>query len=307
MKVLIVGLGSIAKKHIVALTSLINNVEIFALRSNKSQPSIENIKNIYTLEEVSDLKPNFAIISNPTGEHFRLIDELKQFGIPLFIEKPLFSELNEQAEKLVQLVDTSGITTYVACNLRFLDCITFLKNEILIKEQIKINEVNVYCGSYLPDWRKGVDFRTTYSANKDMGGGVEIDLIHELDYVYWLFGKPQKNTSFFSNQSSLNITANDYANYLWSYSGFCVNVVLNYYRKTAKRQMELVAGEDVWTVDLLKNTIHKNDDIYFESAQTIANTYLSQMDFFINHIYTNKVRFNPINEAFDVLKLCLKN
>ena len=123
---------------------------------------------------------------------------------------------------------------------------------------VKINEVNVYCGSYLPSWRPSVDFRKVYSSNKNLGGGVHLDMIHELDYTYWLLGEPDKVTSTLRSTSSLEIDAVDYANYLWEYADFSANIVLNYYRPDTKRTLEIVTAEHIYFVDILKNRILKN-------------------------------------------------
>ena len=222
---------------------------------------------------------------------------------PLFIEKPLFSEITEDSNALVNKVEEQGIPTYVACNLRFLECIAKIKELIVGK---RVNEVNVYCGSYLPDWRPNVDFRKVYSANKEMGGGVHIDLIHELDYIYWLFGTPYHTQSFFSNKSSLNITAYDYANYLWEYNDFSISVVLNYYRKDSKRTLEILTDEGIYLVDLLKNTISYNNKLIFQSNQLPLQTYTAQIKFFIEEILNKKTKFNTIVEANKILELCLQ-
>ncbi|REC51461.1 gfo/Idh/MocA family oxidoreductase [Chryseobacterium piscium] len=303
MKILIVGLGSIAKKHISAIRKIDKNAVIYALRSSMSNNSEEKIQNIYSLDELSDEKLDFAIISNPTSNHFESIQQLSKLKIPLFIEKPLFSEVSDKTNELVQQIEDSGLMTYVACNLRFLDALTFIKKKLKGK---RVNEVNVYCGSYLPDWRPGVDFRSVYSANKAMGGGVHIDLIHELDYVYWFFGKPQNTQSYFSNRSSLDITAFDYANYLWNYKGFSANIVLNYYRKDSKRTFEIVTGKGTYLADLLANKVYFNNELIFESEQKIIDTYESQMRFFIDN-NDKKDKFNSISEANTILKLCMQD
>ncbi|RZK22897.1 MAG: Gfo/Idh/MocA family oxidoreductase [Flavobacterium sp.] len=305
MRVLIVGLGSIAKKHMEALKKLDKNIQIFGLRHSKNSNRVEGVQNIYDIGDVEKYDFDFAIVANPTGEHLNTITQLKEFRIPLFIEKPLFSNIDDTSAEIVKSFEDLDIRTYVACNLRFLDCISYIKNELL--SELRINEVNVYCGSYLPDWRKDVDFRTIYSANKEMGGGVQLDLIHELDYVYWLFGIPNETQAFFSNNSSLNITATDYANYTWTYPSFSANIILNYYRPTPKRQLEILTQTDVWLVDLIENKIYKNDALYFHSERNIQDTYTSQMLFFIEQILKNNKKFNSISEAFDVLTLCTSN
>lgn len=305
MKVLIIGLGSIAKKHIDAIRKLDEFAEIFALRSSfKSKSDILGITDIYSLNDLKISDLDFIIISNPTSEHYSTIKKLTEFKTPLFIEKPLFSEITEETQCLVDQIESKSIKTYVACNLRFLECLQQLKE--IIKGKV-VNEVNVYCGSYLPDWRPGVDFRTVYSANKEMGGGVHIDLIHELDYVYWLFGTPLRTQTFFSSKSSLDITAIDYANYLWVYDEFSASIILNYYRKDSKRTIEIVTEEGTYHVDLLKNSIELNGDLIFISDNKIIDTYTKQIVFFVENVVKKGEKFNTIAEANTILKLCMKD
>ena len=304
MKVLIIGLGSIALKHIKALQELYPSVVIYALR-RKGEPSkgIKGVIEIFDMDEIAVDTLSFILISNPTAVHYDTIQKVIRYKKPLFIEKPLFGALSKEANDLVMEVGRQGILTYVACNLRFLESIVKIKNLLIGK---RVNEVNVYCGSYLPDWRPNVDFRKVYSANKEMGGGVHIDLIHELDYVYWLFGVPIHTQSFFSNKSSLNITAYDYANYLWEYDDFSVSVVLNYYRRDSKRTLEILTDEGTYLVDLLKNTISYNDKLVFQSSQLSLQTYTAQMQFFVEEILNKQTKFNTIVEANKILELCLQ-
>ena len=304
MKVLIIGLGSIALKHIKALQELYPSVVIYALRRKGEPPKrIKRVIEVFDIDDIEIDTISFILISNPTAVHYQTIKEVIAYKKPLLIEKPLFGALSKEANNLVTEVEKREIPTYVACNLRFLECIAKTK-ELLVGK--RVNEVNVYCGSYLPDWRPNVDFRKVYSANKEMGGGVHIDLIHELDYVYWLFGAPIHTQSFFSNKSSLNITAYDYANYLWEYDDFSVSVVLNYYRRDSKRTLEILTDEGTYLVNLLKNTILYNDDLVFQSRQLSLQTYTAQMQFFVEEILNKQTKFNTIIEGYKVLELCLQ-
>lgn len=303
MKILVIGLGSIGQKHIKALRSILPQVEIYALRSNREAVNQPGMTNLYDLTEIDSLTIDFAIIANPTSEHKKTISRLIKYRFPLFIEKPVYSSLTIEAE--VNAAISNRILTYVACNLRFLNCIKFIKKKLAQIQNKKLNEVNVYCGSYLPDWRPNTDFRKTYSAIAELGGGVHFDLIHELDYLYWLFGIPKKVIRNFRSQSSLSISAFDYANYLLDYEDFCASIVLNYYRKDPKRSFELVFNDETWSVDLLKNQITCNDNIIFSSEQRIADTYQIQMEYFINCIREKVPTFNSITDAYCVLKICL--
>jgi predicted dehydrogenase len=258
---------------------------------------------LYSYNEAQKINFDFAIVSNPTAFHQDAIKNLIQFKVPLFIEKPLFHKL--EITSVINELEKNEIQSYVACNLRFYDSIGFIK-EYIESKRPRINEINVYCGSYLPEWRKDADYRKNYSAKRNFGGGVHLDLIHELDYIYWIFGKPLSIKRTLKNNSSLNIESIDYANYLLEYDNFCVNIILNYFRIDAKRIFEIVFQDETWQVDLLKNTIYSNKGKVFSSNQTMMETYDRQMKYFIENIHTKKI-MNTANEAFEVLKICLNN
>jgi predicted dehydrogenase len=306
MNILIIGLGSIARKHIDAIRALEIDAKIYALRSSQNALIEDKIENIFSFEHF-DIPINFAIISNPTNLHYKYIQVLAEKEIPIFIEKPALHSL-ENSDKLVQLVESNKIITYVGCNLRFHPCIVFLKN-YLKTEKIRINEVNVYCGSYLPDWRPDKDFRKIYSANAGMGGGVHLDLFHELDYTIWLFGFPNKSVSIKRNVSCLDIDAVDYANYCLEYTDFTANIVLNYYRNRSKRIIEVVSENQILLVDLIKNIIvDEEDNVLFEIPNFVINqTYEDQIRYFINCLVLSQQPMNSLKESIEVLKIVLQN
>jgi predicted dehydrogenase len=304
MIILIVGLGSIAKKHINAILLIEPTAEVYALRSTPNATKFHNVTNVISLKEIESIEFDFAIISNPTSEHKKTLEQLIKLNTPIFIEKPLFSSLN--IEEVIDSINTNNISTYVACNLRFLNCIRFVKDQLDLFSNKRINEINVYCGSYLPDWRPNVDYGKTYSAIPKLGGGVHLDLIHELDYIYWFFGKPIEVIRKFKKNSTLHIESCDYANYILEYNRFCVSIVLNYYRRDSKRSLELVFEDETWNVDLLKNEVSCNDKVIYKTEQRINDTYQSQMEYFINRIIANKQTFNSVNDAYEVLNICIE-
>ena len=305
MNILIVGLGSIAKKHIMAILQLKSNNIIYAWRSSLNSEPCKNVKNIFHFEDIKERQWGFVIISNPTSMHKATIKQLLELNCPLFIEKPIHHTL--EIEALVKNTQDKGILTYVACNLRFLDCLKFIKGKIE-RENPRINEINVYCGSYLPEWRPGINLKESYSANKNLGGGVHLDLIHELDYLYWIFGIPLKSNVIMKNNSHIDIDSTDYVNYLFEYPGFCTNVVLNYYRRDYKRTFEILTEDKTWLVELNKNRVLCNEEIVFSSESSFMNTYTEQMNYFFNLVKLRKKKsFNTIQDGYSVLKMCLGN
>lgn len=301
MKMLVVGLGSIAAKHINAIRRIDKDSCIYALRSTAGAEEKEGISNLYALDEAENIKFDFAIISNPTSEHKKTIEKLLVLKCPLFIEKPVSNTVDMQ--DIIAEIKRLDILTYIACNLRFLDSIRYVREEVS-KKQKRINEVNVYCGSYLPEWRPNIDFRRSYSVQKSMGGGVQFDLIHEVDYIYWLFGKPEKITKNFRNVSSLQIDAVDYGNYCLEYENFCVGIILNYYRRDYKRTLEILFDDSTWLVDLKQNRVVMGETEIFRSSQQINDTYLEQMKYFFQLVQSGaKFSLNSIDEAVEVLKI----
>ena len=179
--------------------------------------------------------------------------------------------------------------------------------KLLNEQELRVNEVNVYSGSYLPLWRPGTDYKKCYSANEEMGGGAHLDLVHEIDYVYWLFGCPNKVKSTLRSVSSLEINAIDYAHYNLNYDTFCADITLNYFRKISKREIEILTSEDIWEVNLLSNSVYRNGEEIFKSDQTILDTYEDQMKYFIDLCNEDKVSMNSFEDAIEVMKICLND
>ncbi len=309
MKVLIVGLGSIAKKHIEALRVVDPLVEIFALRSSSNLNSIECVTDLLSLKSCpSDI--NFAIISSPTFKHIESINQVLELNCPLFIEKPVYHKLDSELAELVSKVSDKGLLTYVGCNLRHHEALIkfkeLLENEL--NSGAKVEEVNSYCGSYLPNWRPGIDYKKSYSASIEMGGGVDLDVIHELDYLLWIFGTPLDVRFQKFSRSHIDIPSIDAAYYWLNYAGFQINLSLNYFRKSPKRETEVVLDSGVLKIDLLNSILTKDNRVIFQgSSSAVLESYTTQMKYFIEHIQNQKKFENDLNQGVQTLKICLEN
>ncbi|WP_339606914.1 Gfo/Idh/MocA family oxidoreductase [uncultured Roseivirga sp.] len=302
MKVLIMGLGSISKKHIAAIRRKFSDALIYALRSNESSDEHIDVNHIYSITQApKDL--DFCIISNPTSKHGESIKLLSTLKSPLLIEKPVLSSL-EEIDELSLIINEASIPTYVGCNLRFHPVILRLKEEM---DKRKPVEMNVYCGSYLPEWRPDQDYREVYSAKSALGGGVHLDLIHEIDYTIYLLGYPQTIESYKSKKSSLEIDSYDIAHYTLEYNRTSVFITLNYYRSEVKRQIECVWENDVWIADLIKGSIiNEKGEVIFMKTFDSLETYSNQLDYFWTCIHEGKEPMNSFDEAAKILRMCLK-
>ncbi|MBR1754360.1 Gfo/Idh/MocA family oxidoreductase [bacterium] len=276
-KVLFVGLGSIGQKHLKNLSSLVD-VKADALRT-KNEP-FENVENIYTCYESIPDDYDIIFITNPTTLHYEAISKLKNKAKNMFIEKPIF-------EKLYDSEFSSGVN-YVACPLRHNSAIKELKNFV---ENNKVYSFRAICSSYLPEWRKTGDYRNCYSAKAEMGGGVELDLIHEIDYLKWIFGRFDKISKISGKKSDLEINSNDVAVYIFENKNVIGSLHLDYFGRETIRQIEVFAQNETKVFDLTKN----KDDMYIE-----------EMKYFLNLIETeNKSGYNTPQEALESLEAAL--
>lgn len=307
MNILIIGLGSIAKKHIRVLKELIPRANIWALRSNENESNTYlDVKNLYKIQDLK-FDIDFSIITNPSHLHEEYILLMADKKIPFIVEKPSVISLNN-ASLIEDVLNKNEVINYVACNLRFHPCISFLKEYFKIN-RLKINEINIYCGSNLEEWRPGSNVKDSYSANAHMGGGVHLDLIHEIDYTLWIFGMPENFRVYKSSKSTLQINSVDYANYILEYPDFNVSIVLNYYRKTPKRNIEVLLEDDILKIDLLDCSVlsFENGVLFQQQSYDIMDTYRLQMKHFLNVMDGTETTMNDFSESLKSLRLAISD
>jgi CMP-N,N'-diacetyllegionaminic acid synthase len=198
-RILIIGNGSIAQKHEWILKKYFKDNKIFIYTKHNNHKKKNIIKNLNNLNKY---KLDYVIICSKTSEHIthlELIDKQLKNKL-ILIEKPLFEKSYNYSSKRNKI--------YVGYNLRFHPIIKFVKNFIKNK---KIFFVKVSCASFLPNWRKNIKYQNSYSAKKKFGGGVLLDLSHEIDYINWIFGKIKKIRYSYSGKiSNLKIDSDDH-------------------------------------------------------------------------------------------------
>ncbi len=268
LKILFVGLGSIAKRHIGNLREICREqgreYQIDALRSGVDKNIAYEIKgdiaNVYYQEEEISSDYDIVFITNPTEFHLDALKKVHFKSRHFFIEKPVCSE--SQIDDMLWGPWRKGSIYYVACPLRYTAVIQYLKENINFGEVFSVRCIS---SSYLPEWRSHVDYRNTYSAHRDLGGGVSIDLIHEWDYLYYLLGKPQKVYGIIEKVSNLEIDSDDIAVYIARYRGLLVELHLDYFGRNPIRQMEIFMKEDTLLCDLIESSI-----VFMKSGKKIG-------------------------------------
>lgn len=308
MKVCFVGLGSIARRHIRNLREIYSTEEIRidVLRHCTNAVKEDGIDNQYTdyAEMPNDYDAIF--ITNPTSRHINTLQEVYDKAKAFFIEKPLrcmgrmedISDADWNA--LIQKADEEKVC-YVACPLRYTAIVQYLKKEIDWKEVYSIRSIS---SSYLPDWRPGMDYRKTYSASKELGGGVASDLIHEWDYITYLIGMPRNVLKLERRLSDLEIDTEDIAIYLGEYTDKTVEVHLDYFGRMSIRKLELFTRDDTVICDFLKSTVYyTKEDKLVEFGQNRDDYQIEELKHFIKICNRETENDNSIKEAETLLHL----
>lgn len=304
MKVCFVGLGSIGKRHLKNLHYMCNklniDLEVHALR-NTDKELDEEVKNKISKfeKDINNLDYDYDItfITNPTSMHYETINLFKDRTLNMFIEKPIFHSLDCDLKKLN--LKENGIY-YVAAPMRYTNVIRELKE--IIKQE-KVYSVRNICSSYLPEWRKGVDYREVYSAKKELGGGISLDCIHEWDYLINLFGFPDKVINIQGKYSSLEIDSDDISIYIADYKDKLVELHLDYIGKETRREIELITENGLIVADFIKNEIRFSykDKLVFENDDD--EIYIRELEEFFNMINSKIENTNSIEHAYNVLKI----
>ena len=304
MKFLFIGLGSISTKHIKDLATITNargiKCEIKVLRSKTSVLPQELLSyNITQITELDSIVYDAAFITNPTNLHFQIMEQLKDKAKYYFIEKPIF-ECTDYDWRALGINDKNA---YVACPIRHSEVYKKLKE---IVDKNKVFSARLICSSYLPDWRPNIDYRKNYSAIKALGGGVTLDLIHEIDYMTGLFGLPEKVMNIHGKYSDLEIDSDDLSVYIAKYKDKICEVHLDYFGRKYQRKCELYTSEYSYVADFKAEKIEISDGTVLNCQQDDKTNLYREMEYFVNFITGNiSENINTPEHAFEVLKITL--
>jgi len=266
-KALVVGLGSIGRRHIEILKEIYPDVKIALLRHNNcelDENETQIVDDCYTdYKDALMFKPDVAIISNPATLHIDIALKCAAAGIHLFVEKPIAADILG-VQKLIDLCHNNGVMLMTAYNLRFLPSLNYL-NDVIQQGKIgNILSVRAEVGQYLPNWRPGSDYRQSVSAQKKLGGGVLTELSHEVDYLLWLFGDVEWVTAHLSHQSNLEIDVED-----------TVYILLGF--KQTKSCKPLTASLNM---DFIRHDTTRKCEVIGEKGTLIWNAVIGKVEYF---------------------------
>lgn len=260
MKVLLIGYGSIGKRHFEVLSKLskIKSIDLV------TKQNIKNEKCYKTLEEVLNISTyDYFVIASETNKHFSQLEYLENSvkNKLIFCEKPLFKSKKELIIK--------NNKVFIGYVLRFHPL--FEKLKVFLKQE-QIILANVKCGQYLPSWRPNTDYKNCYSAKKEEGGGVLLDLSHEIDYVQWICGSIQKLNSIQTKISDLEINSDDLTMLIGKTNkNTMINISIDYISKITHRKLLVETLENTYELDFILNKLIKKNKLGLEEVYSFSN------------------------------------
>lgn len=307
LKALVIGYGSIGRRHAENLKAL-GVGKIFFLRHSKSKNL--PVGHFTSLSSALRENPDFAVIANPTSLHIPVATSLAKAGVHLFIEKPLSNSARD-ANELVKIVKNKKLVTMVGYNFRFHPQLIQIKKLIKNGAVGKVLSARVEAGQYLPDWHSDEDYTKGYAAKKSLGGGVILTLIHEIDYLSWLIGKPKRVFCLADKVSNLKIDVEDVAEVLIQYDNKTLGEVhLDYLQRVGRRNLEIIGekGTILWDYFDGEIKIYKNKkwSTYKLSKKWKRNQmFMDEMKHFLECVRKRKETKIPIVEGAKSLRVAL--
>jgi predicted dehydrogenase len=301
LKIGVIGFGSIGRRHCENFISL-GYSDITLLRS-QSKSNIFGLNEIYVDDEFLAVPFDFIILSTPTSLHFPYLKKLILMQQNIFVEKPIVSN-NEEAKSLQKLLTNYHGLGMCGYNLRFHPCVKKVYELLSSNNMGQIYSARFFVGQYLPDWRPYSDYRVSYSAKSDLGGGVVLDLIHEIDLASFLFGKVKKSFhAMVGKLSALEIETEDIAEiHYQAENDTLVSIHLDYLTRGYSRYFEVICENgrihcDLYTAEI-KVIRNKNivTDVFTFKEFNRNDMYLSLIRYFTDCIET---KTQPQPNLFD--------
>ena len=311
-KILVVGYGSIGKRHVNNLLS-IPNIEIIICTKRKNlKLANKRIKIFNSLQRALKEKPNIGFVTNETSKHVQIANDLSKQGLDLFLEKPLSNSIIG-IKTLEKIVEKKDLVTQMGCNFRFHPCIIKIKKIIDEGSIGKIIVAHVESGSYLPDWHPYEDYRMGYAANDHLGGGIVLTCIHEIDYLYWFFGDVKEVFSITGKFSDLEVTSDDMSSIILKFKNNIITELhLDYFQRPDFKSCKIkgTKGTIYWDSDKNEVKVFLLNENKWKTIMKLKEfqrnqLFVDELKHFLKCVKTHKSTINDIQQGIQTLKISL--
>jgi predicted dehydrogenase len=310
---LVIGTGSIGKRHIENFKKYFKNIDIADTRIDRLNEVKKKfkIRKYFRNYKKALISENYkaAVISTPPNSHLRIAAECEKKNISVFIEKPL--GMNEKGWKsLANKFKKKNLISYVGFCHRHINFTKEAKRILDSKKIGKICGANIRWGSYLPDWHPWENYRTYYMAKKNQGGGALYDECHGIDLLRYFLGEISEVSALVGNTSELKISSDDSAFLnLKMKKGFYAQINFDLYSRFPRVSFEIIGSKGTVIWDRVECTLKiftaksKKWKIKNYSKKDLMNMYLSQAKYFYQLLKKKKNSLPDIEDALKTQKV----
>ncbi|OOE79728.1 oxidoreductase [Salinivibrio siamensis] len=257
-RIAVIGLGNIAIRHRRNLKQLFPNAKLYAMSASGRIPQ-EPVNDadyiVASIDALIEQQPQLVIVASPATFHTLHATPLIKVGIPILIEKPVTSNLDD-LKQLEEAANQNKTPLAVGFCMRYLSSAVEMKRLLDSGILGQLYHAHIEVGQYLPDWRPNKDYRESVSARSDLGGGALLELSHELDYAQWLLGKLTLEHAILRRGDELGLDVEDSADMLLSTDQQAVvHLHLDFLQRKPYRQCRFVGSKGVLEWDLIGNEI----------------------------------------------------
>ncbi len=294
----VIGHGAIAERHRQNIKKLIPNAKVICL---SSRGNILNEDPIYSDLQVANIEDlikydiKFVVVASPSSLHLEHSKPLIEAKIPILLEKPICSNLQDSKE-IISLVNNNATPIAVAYCLRFMPSLNFVKDIISSNKIGPVHSVNIVSGQFLPNWRPTKNYKDSVSANINLGGGVLLELSHEIDYIRFLFGDLNLQFASLRNSKTLSLDVEEIADLTFSNSTNTIfNMHLDFLQDPPERSVRIYGEKGKLNWNLLDNTVHLlscdgNSIINEDKTWSSNDMYIDMLKDFLLYINDGKHR-----------------
>lgn len=280
----VVGMGSIAKRHIKNLRRLHSEARIVAVSSTGTNTRCpDGADAVVALATALESGPDYIIVATPAAFHLDVAQMALDAGIPVLIEKPLSSSFDTAKDFADLCRANTPPPVGVGYCLRFLSTAKMVRGLLQENSIGKIYNVSAFVGQYLPLWRPDTDYKSSVSAQNDLGGGALLELSHELDLLNWFFNDLTLRYSWLRPGTHLGIDVEESANLVLTRKDGChVTVHLDFLQPAVARRMSFAGHEGRIEWDLVENSIRicrqtQDDEILIGTETDRNQMYLDMV------------------------------
>lgn len=309
MKIVLVGLGSIGKRHLANLLLLWPQAEVYVVSaSGRLLPQTELAgQSQLSLEQAIATQPLFAVIASPAHLHLQHAMAFRDAGIPALIEKPLVHQL-QLAVEFLRRQPSTPLFSLGYC-LRYLPSAQVVKQLLAEQKLGPVYLVQAMVGQHLSQWRKQMDYRDSVSAKEAFGGGALLELSHELDYLLWLFGPLSVDFCRLARQGELTLDVEERADLMLSGDkSLLCQLHLDFLQQVPQRRCVISGQQGRIEWDLLENSVSLinadgRQQLYHQPLWDKNQMYLLMLQDFYTAMTLGKAAPIPLQDGLAVLRL----